>query len=243
MASSTSISYRAVHAKTPWRKVGGHKSLQSALAGQRDGAPGLFARKVRINYEVHGEPLFAVIWEDGASYGYVVKKDSSTSNGTVSAKVPIEVLLRYEKNGGASSAELDAHFGGSFDGSANARLGPDDASLTQADEGAAVLIAHLVRERNAALAEAKKNATLQSLGRLECEACRFDFSDAYGEIGRGFCEIHHKNPLGSRSKTETTQLQELAVLCSNCHSMIHRTMPMWTVAALAAHVDSRRSRS
>lgn len=43
------ICYRAVHTKSQWRKVNTHQSLSAAVTG-KDGAAGLFARKVRINY-------------------------------------------------------------------------------------------------------------------------------------------------------------------------------------------------
>jgi hypothetical protein len=73
---------------------------------------------------------------------------------------------------------------------------PPDIDLPAAGtEGAARLVSHLRRERNRALVDAKKAATLNAMGRLRCEVCGFDFSATYGALGEGFCEVHHLVPL------------------------------------------------
>lgn len=243
MRQPITVTYRAVHKNTPWRKVHGHTSLDNALYGRNDGAPGLFDYRVRIDYKKHGEPLYAVIWEDNASFGFVVKKDSSCSDGTSRVQVPIQVLLGYEARGGASTTELETHFSPATIELAPSVAAPDEvppeakpSPSMEAEEGDVSLEEHLVRERNAALIDAKKADVLRATGRLACEACGFDFAVTYGEVGNGFCEVHHTKPLASRSGSETTSLQDLAVLCSNCHSIIHRTEPMWNVAALTAHL-------
>lgn len=106
------IRYRAVHSKTLWRKVSApHASLENALFG-RDGAAGLFARKVRIDYEKHGDPLYALVWQDGASHGYVVKADGHHSSGIQTIEVPVARLLEFERAGGCDLSTLDKIFGG-----------------------------------------------------------------------------------------------------------------------------------
>lgn len=243
MRQTVTVTYRAVHKNTPWRKVRGHTSLENALYGRNDGAPGLFDYKARIDYKKHGEPLYAVIWEDDASFGFVVKKDSSSSDGTTRVQVPVNVLNEYNANGGASPDELEAHFSPVSTELPSASLDavfdePKPSPPIQAEEGAFTVEEHLVRERNAGLADAKKADVLRSTGRLACEACGFDFAVTYGHLGKGFCEVHHTVPLGSRNGSETTSLQDLAALCSNCHSIIHRTQPMWNVAELGAHLKA-----
>jgi predicted HNH restriction endonuclease len=51
--------------------------------------------------------------------------------------------------------------------------------------------------------------------------CGFDFERAYGELGRGYAHVHHKRPLSERDGDEVTRLEDLAVVCANCHAMIH----------------------
>ncbi|AIO33224.1 HNH endonuclease family protein [Burkholderia cenocepacia] len=241
--TSRTIVYRAVHTITRWRKVRNHTSLYNALYGSDDGAPGLFARRVRTDYAKHGDPLYAVIWEDGEKTGYVVKKDASASDGVARVEVPIEVLLGYEERGGVSSSELEAHFRTARSDKLLQHHPEKHLTRSQGEEGTARLQEHLVRERDASLAEAKKQAILIATGRLACEACDFDFGATYGEVGAGFCEVHHLNPLATRGGSETTSLEDLAILCSNCHSIIHRTFPMWSVKTLTEHLASRTKKS
>ena len=56
-----------------------------------------------------------------------------------------------------------------------------------------------------------------------CQACGFKFEKMYGDLGAGFIECHHLDPLSEREGQERlTTLEDLTVLCSNCHRMIHR---------------------
>lgn len=57
---------------------------------------------------------------------------------------------------------------------------------------------------------------------LRCQACGFDFEAAYGDVGRGFIEVHHSVPFAERGRRETNPKCDLTVLCSNCHRMAHR---------------------
>jgi len=69
-------------------------------------------------------------------------------------------------------------------------------------------------------------------GRLECEVCSADFVKIYGERGQGFIEAHHKKPVSKLCENEKTKTSDLALVCSNCHRMIHRSNPMLSVAEL-----------
>lgn len=240
---SASIRYRAVHEKTAWRKVRGHTSLENALSGIKDGAPGLFGHRARIDYERHGEPLFVLIWEVGDSVGFVAKGDSSSLYGIIMVPVDASLLEAYETNGGATTDELEAHFLSAITTEAPSEISSARAPLIyEAEEGALALKNHLIRERSSPLVESKKASVLAATGCLTCEACDFDFKLTYGEIGTNYCEVHHIVPLGDRHGTEKTSLQDLAVLCSNCHSIIHRTKPMLSVSALAVHLKTPRSK-
>lgn len=103
------ISYRAVHTKTLWRKVNSHESLESAING-KDGAAGLFARKVRINYETHGDPRYVIALEQGAQSGFVIKANPTSPKGIQQTTIPISDILAFERNGKASPSELERYF-------------------------------------------------------------------------------------------------------------------------------------
>ena len=57
-----------------------------------------------------------------------------------------------------------------------------------------------------------------------CQSCSFDFQKVYGEIGKEYIEAHHLIPMSELKKGETRTLtkKDFAVLCSNCHRMIHK---------------------
>ena len=58
--------------------------------------------------------------------------------------------------------------------------------------------------------------------RCAVPGCAFDFGATYGERGRGFIEVHHLRPLAAFSGVRRVKLSELALVCPNCHAMIHR---------------------
>ena len=57
----------------------------------------------------------------------------------------------------------------------------------------------------------------------DCQVCNFNFKNFYGEIGEGFIHIHHLKPISNYGKNNKINPKEdLAALCANCHSMVHR---------------------
>lgn len=57
----------------------------------------------------------------------------------------------------------------------------------------------------------------------KCMTCGFEFVQKYGEHGSKFIEVHHLNPVSSLDEaTPVDPKTEMAVVCSNCHRMIHR---------------------
>lgn len=57
----------------------------------------------------------------------------------------------------------------------------------------------------------------------DCHACGFNFEKKYGEIGKGFIEIHHINPLYINGMERIVDPKlDLLPVCSNCHRIIHR---------------------
>jgi 5-methylcytosine-specific restriction protein A len=94
----------------------------------------------------------------------------------------------------------------------------------QADEGRLLFRSHRVRERDPQLARRKKARVLALTGALACEACGFEFARTYGGYGNGYIECHHLVPLAMTGRTRT-RLADLALVCSNCHRMLHRGNP------------------
>ncbi|BAK76713.1 HNH endonuclease [Pseudogulbenkiania sp. NH8B] len=116
-----------------------------------------------------------------------------------------------------------------------------DIDETGGREGKVRLSAHLRRERNAKLVKKKKESVLKATGRLSCQVCGFDFKQVYGSYGENFCEVHHLTPLAKADCEVETKLDDLAVVCSNCHRIIHRHDPMPKIEQLAAAISGAKA--
>lgn len=106
-------------------------------------------------------------------------------------------------------------------------------------EGRSILVVHLSKERNRGAVLRKKQASMDENGRLRCEVCSFDFAECYGPLGDGFGECHHRLPLAQLKDESATRLRDLAIVCANCHRMLHR-QPQITVEELRFIVHHRR---
>lgn len=102
-------------------------------------------------------------------------------------------------------------------------------------EGDRRLRYHLRVERSHRLVQDKKKMVLAELGCLACEACGFDFEAYYGALGRSYCEVHHRLPLSRATAPQQTTLSDLAIVCANCHRILHRGEGL-TVEALKAEL-------
>ncbi|MFF3496659.1 HNH endonuclease [Streptomyces sp. NPDC002795] len=100
--------------------------------------------------------------------------------------------------------------------------GADEGEETVGREGQ--LIPRLVRrrERDPKLRRLKIEQARRRRQAIRCEVCLFDFHTAYGQLGSGYIEVHHRLPLHISGRTET-RLDDLAFLCANCHRMCHKS--------------------
>lgn len=106
--------------------------------------------------------------------------------------------------------------------------------ITEAAEGKLLTRVHMSRERNQKLVSEKKRRTLEKHGTLVCETCGFDFEKRYGKRGSGFIEAHHLTPVHQLTPGTKTHLRDLALLCANCHRMIHAFRPWLSLGQLRA---------
>jgi 5-methylcytosine-specific restriction enzyme A len=75
-----------------------------------------------------------------------------------------------------------------------------------------------------------------------CVVCEIDFGEDYGELGEGFIHVHHITPLSKLgSDYQLVPERDLAPVCPNCHSMLHRTDPPLSIQQLASIYDSQRN--
>jgi 5-methylcytosine-specific restriction endonuclease McrA len=67
-----------------------------------------------------------------------------------------------------------------------------------------------------------------------CSACGFDFSVTYGEIGTDYIHVHHLIKIASHGGkvVKIDPIADLRPVCPNCHEMIHRMDPPYTIDEL-----------
>ncbi len=97
----------------------------------------------------------------------------------------------------------------------------EDEDDIGAQEGRLLYRAHRRREQDSGLAKKKKAGVLKREGILECEVCGFDFQEHY-KLAELYAECHHLKPLAGLRPGQRTTLKDLALVCANCHRMLHK---------------------
>ena len=122
-------------------------------------------------------------------------------------------------------------------GNAPSTIVPEDDESTF-PEGGKRFHWHRTSERNPTIAKKAKERRLAKSGELQCDVCSFDFTDTYGQLGEGFIEAHHTVPVAMLQGPAKTKLSEIALVCSNCHRMLHRGKRLLSVQELKEIVES-----
>jgi len=65
-----------------------------------------------------------------------------------------------------------------------------------------------------------RRSALQQAGGI-CECCGKNYLRVAGGLGKRCLVVHHKKQLRDTDQPRETRLSELAVVCANCHMMIH----------------------
>lgn len=99
-------------------------------------------------------------------------------------------------------------------------------------EGAVKSVRVDARERN----PAARAACLRHYGRA-CSVCGLNFQNIYGEIGADYIHVHHLVPLAACSDVrQVDPVRDLRPVCANCHAMLHRQEPPYTIEELREHM-------
>jgi 5-methylcytosine-specific restriction enzyme A len=76
----------------------------------------------------------------------------------------------------------------------------------------------------------------------DCAVCGFNFARAYGSIGEDFIYVHHLRELSSLGGDyEINPVEDLRPVCSNCHAMLHRQRPAFSITELRRQLRRRPS--
>jgi|TARA_B110000261_G_scaffold154219_1_gene185617 5-methylcytosine-specific restriction enzyme A len=68
---------------------------------------------------------------------------------------------------------------------------------------------------------------------LNCQVCDFNFEDKFGELGRNFIHVHHIVDISTiGNKYSVDPITDLVPVCPNCHAMLHKKKPAYSVEEL-----------
>ena len=74
-----------------------------------------------------------------------------------------------------------------------------------------------------------------------CSICGFDLGRAFGQLGKGFIHVHHLRPLSEIAEEyEIDPIKDLRPVCPNCHAMIHRRSPPFSLEEIKMLLKSAR---
>ena len=76
---------------------------------------------------------------------------------------------------------------------------------------------------------------------LDCKVCGFNFEQAYGEVGKDYIHVHHIKPLSEiQENYQVDPINDLIPVCPNCHAMLHRNKPAYTIQEVKQTIKNKR---
>jgi predicted HNH restriction endonuclease len=115
----------------------------------------------------------------------------------------------------------------------------DGDGYVEAEEGGLLTRVHKTRERSGKLIREFKARVKQKTGTLICEGCGFESADRYGPEYMDTMEAHHTVPVHTLKPGDKTKINDLAILCANCHRIVHARKKWLNIDELRHLVASR----
>ena len=68
---------------------------------------------------------------------------------------------------------------------------------------------------------------------INCQVCDFNFEKKFGNLGKEFIHVHHKIDIATiGNEYSVNPLTDLIPVCPNCHSMLHKKKPAYSIEEL-----------
>lgn len=183
-----------------------------------------------IDLDAPGSQSRLAFYEPGHAFGKRYSRDNLPSQDELAHDLAEMLSLYREATIRGGTQELDTA------GHAIAEPGDEYRAESSLEEVRRLRLHYRV-ERNQRLARLAKQAHGYT-----CEVCGFDFERAYGELGRQYIEAHHLTPLHLLPPDSPIRLSpsdDFAVVCANCHRMIHHPGAPTSFAEFKALFGSR----
>lgn len=77
---------------------------------------------------------------------------------------------------------------------------------------------------------------------FQCVVCSCDFEKMYGDIGKGFIHVHHLTQLSDIGQSyDVDPIKDLRPVCPNCHAMLHKKNPPYTIDEMKLNIQTQSS--
>lgn len=107
-------------------------------------------------------------------------------------------------------------------------------------EGKPVVQTRVLRQRSSKLVNEAKARYYEVHGELRCQVCDMNFEEVYGSLGEGYIEAHHPEPVSEMDGEQFVDVDGIVLLCANCHRMVHRKSPPFSIEELRRAVEQNR---
>ena len=222
----------AVHAE-----VGGHRYL-GVLRDRANVYAGLLSSEeltglVTGEIDLGSEGRLTRGYEAGNVLACRYEADSIPSDSDLHSDVE-RLLELYRRLIEANDHLADADTPGDASGAGDEDDGSGNEQKNEEALEARKLRWHLRAERNPKLAlDAKR------IHGTSCALCGFSYGEHYGKLGEGYIEAHHLTPFSELTERPTalSPAHDFAVVCANCHRMIHRRRPPLTLEMVRAILE------
>ena len=115
--------------------------------------------------------------------------------------------------------------------------GPDEVNVEGYHEGEYHQVAVNLYERN----PYARRACIDFYG-AACVVCGFSFAQVYGPVGEGYIHVHHLVPLSTIGEEyEVDPVCDLRPICPNCHAVVHRRQPPYSVDEVKKMLETQAS--
>jgi predicted HNH restriction endonuclease len=76
-----------------------------------------------------------------------------------------------------------------------------------------------------------------------CNVCGFTYSKFYGPLGNDYIQVHHISPISkATSSRKVDPILDLRPVCANCHSIIHKKYPPYSIEEVKELIKDNKMR-
>lgn len=191
------------------------------------------------------EERFKNIAEDAAAAAELGKHHPALAKAIAGHSAQVSKKINSAKLREAAAAAMVAQTNefGSSNFAAVATISSLPATPLEDDisgkEGRVLTRLHSYRERDRTLVKKAKALFKTKFGYLFCECCGLRAEQFYGDRANDRIQAHHRTPMEQLLPDSVTKAEDLAMVCPNCHDIIHAKRPWLSVDALKADLLKR----